>query len=494
MGTKEQIEKKVFSYVEGHHMIAPGDCVVAGVSGGADSVCLLFLLLEYASRMPFSLAVVHVNHLVRSDAGEDAHYVEELCAQNGLPFYLEEADIRRLAEEESCSVEDAGRRVRYRVFGRVAQETGAARIAVAHNSNDNAETMLFHLFRGSGIGGISGIAPVREERGEGRETPRLEVIRPILCLERREVEAYLRTRGIAWRTDSTNASADYSRNRIRHKVLPWAEREVRGAVGHMAQTAALLRETEDFLEQETEKAVAACARRLEGEGREGGYAVEEAAFFALHGALQKRVLFALAKRLSPTGKDVSSVHIRDVLGLFGGETSRSVSLPYGIRAHRRYGEVFLEREIPEDGGRPVRRWRPQEVALAEELFRRSVVYALEGCGEMEFSAFFLKKGQEPPKNRYTKWLDYDKIKECPVIRSRQTGDYFTISDGAGGMWRKSLKDYMVTEKIPRQSRDEIPLVAAGSHVLWLAGWRISEFFKVDGNTERVLQIRLVQKK
>ena len=226
-------------------MIASGDRIVAGVSGGADSLCLLFLLLKYARRVPFRLCVVHVDHGIRRDAKEDARYVEELCAGEGIPFILRKADVPAFAKAEKCSEEDAGRRIRYEAFREAAEGMGGAKIAVAHNSNDNAETMLFHLFRGSGLKGLCGIAPVREG-----------VIRPILCLDRREAEAYLEERGIVWRTDSTNDGDDYSRNRIRHHILPYAESKLfPGAVERMLRTAEMLQETEAYLEQQTREAL-----------------------------------------------------------------------------------------------------------------------------------------------------------------------------------------------------------------------------------------------
>ena len=175
----------MFSYLERHQMIRPHDHVVLGVSGGADSVCLLFLLLEYAGKVPLELSVVHVDHGIRPDAAQDAAYVEKLCGERNLPFYLVRADVKGYAEREKCSEEDAGRRLRYEAFCRTAEETGADRIAVAHNCNDRAETMLFHLFRGSGLKGLCGIRPVRRE-----------IIRPLLCLEREEIEAYLTERRI----------------------------------------------------------------------------------------------------------------------------------------------------------------------------------------------------------------------------------------------------------------------------------------------------------
>ena len=483
MDIREKTKQKVFSYIEEYAMAVPGDRIVAGVSGGADSLCLLFLLLEYAERVPLEIAVVHVDHGVRADAAEDARYVEELCRQAGLPFFLRRADVPGLAREWKCSQEDAGRRVRYEAFHEAAKHLGDARIAVAHNSNDNAETMLFHLFRGSGLKGLCGIAPVRDR-----------IIRPILCLERRETEAYLAARGILWCRDSTNEEDDYSRNRIRHHILPYAEEALfPGAVERMRRTAEVLAETEAYLRQQTAEALAACVRE------QGPFCccVDAEAFRSLHPALRKRALHELLVCLSPTGKDMGQIHVQDVLALFLREGNRSVSLPFGITAVRRYGAVTLERRTGATGpGHEHKDIGPgaglegAEVPPLKENGGDFFVYDLGKQGKIDFTVFLAEKSMELPKNRYTKWLDYDKIRESLVIRTRRTGDYLTIADGGGNIVHKSLKKYMITEKIPRQFRDEMPLLASGNHIAWIIGGRISESFKVDGNTKRILQIRL----
>lgn len=455
MKIKEETEQKVFSYIEKHGMITAGDKIVVGVSGGADSVCLLLLLLEYRKKTSLSLAVVHVNHGIRADAGEDARYVERLCAEWEIPFYLRERDVRGLAAAEKRSEEDAGRQARYEAFAEVAQLLGGAKLAVAHNQGDNAETMLFHLFRGSGLKGLCGIAPVRDD-----------IIRPLLCLQRREIEAYLKDRQVGWRTDSTNGGDEYSRNRIRHHILPYAEKEIaQGAVSHMCRTAELLTETEDYLELQTAAAVRQCVTVVEEGGR---YEISVSLFQPLHAALQKRILFAVVRRLSPTGKDISAVHVENVLTLFSRGENRNISLPFGITARRRYETVIFERGQERESG-------TEEADLPDRL---------------EISTLFPAKGQEVPKNKYTKWFDYDKIKESPVVRFRRAGDYLTLTDGKGKLIHKTLKDYMITEKIPRELRDRIPVVASGSHILWLVGYRISEYFKVSANTNRILQVEL----
>ena len=447
MNMRQKTEEKVFSFMEENHMVQHGDKIILGVSGGADSVCLLFLLLEYRKRTAFEMAVVHVNHGLRGRAAEeDARYVEDLCKQWKLPFYPVKGDVRSLATEEKCSEEDAGRRLRYRAFGQAAEKFGGTKIGVAHNSNDRAETMLLHLFRGSGLKGLCGMEPVREN-----------IIRPLLCLEREEIEAYLQERNIPWCTDSTNGEDNYTRNRIRHHILPYAEEEIsEKSVSHMCRTAELLSETEDYLRQQTAEAGKRCI---------SGNRIDTETFKELHPVLQKRVLLAILENLSPTGKDIAAVHVQDVLTLFERRGNRSICLPFGIRFRRQYDEVIF------GNGRE----SEQQKALPE----------------FDFSEIFLKNREEVPRNEYTKWFDYDKIKESPVVRFRQTGDYLTISDGKGNVIHKSLKDYMITEKVPREMRDRIPVLAEGSHVLWLIGYRISEYYKIDRNTKRILQVKLI---
>ncbi|MGN0403338.1 MAG: tRNA lysidine(34) synthetase TilS [Acetatifactor sp.] len=438
--------EKVFSFIRQYEMIHPGDKVVLGVSGGADSVCLLFVLLEYSRRVPLELAVVHINHGIRADAGADAAYVEGLCRSLGIPFFLVEKDVKALAAALKCSEEDAGRRLRYGAFREIAGQLGATKIAVAHNADDRAETMLLHLFRGSGLKGLRGIEPVRDD-----------IIRPLLCLERKEIEEYLKDKGISWRTDSTNNTDAYARNRIRHHILPYAEEQISGkVVAHMCRTAELLSETEKYMSQQTEEARRQCVE---------GNCIDVAKFKALPGVLQKRLLLELLEELSPTGKDISAVHVEDVRGLFEGTGNRQICLPFGIIFKRQYRKVLME--VKDTG--------------EEEPVR---------LPSLEYQTIMYGPGMEIPENKYTKWFDYDKIKEAPTLRFRQTGDYLTVSDGRGNIIHKSLKDYMVTEKIPRELRDSIPVLAEGRHILWLIGYRISEYYKVNQNTKYVMQVKL----
>ncbi len=493
MSTWTDTREKVFSYMKEHQMLQEGDRVVVGVSGGADSVCLLFLLLEWQKEHPLDIAVVHVNHGIRTEAGEDAHYVEQLCTENHLPFFLTQADVRDRAHREKLSEEEAGRRTRYEAFEKTAREWGAAKIAVAHNSNDRSETQLFHLFRGSGIRGLASILPVRDA-----------IIRPILCLERTEIEEFLQQRGVPYCKDATNDEDDYTRNRIRHHILPYAEENiVKGCVAHMNRTAELMAETEEYLELQTQEAAKKCVRYV---GRVGkceeefpeereiaGIYVAVKAFLALHPVIRKRLLYEEVKQLSPGQKDITYKHIQELLTLFTQDGNRTICLPFGIRGRREYDKVVLlvERE-DKDGLKREATFLQTQMLQTAFGSTGSMVCAsgtLQYCVREPAS----EKNQEVPTNRYTKWFDYDKIKKCPMIRTRQKGDYLTIADGRGGMIHKSLKSFLVDQKIPRTERDRLPLLAEDDHILWVVGYRISEYYKVTENTKRILEVQFIRK-
>lgn len=454
----KQFEEKIFSYMEHYHMLSPGDKVIAGISGGADSVCLLFVLLAWRKKYGLDLFVVHVNHGIRTQAAADAMFVEALCKQNEIPFLLRETDIHALAKERKCSEEEAGRFYRYQVFEEALDLYGATKIAVAHNANDRSETMLFHLFRGSALKGLAGILPVREN-----------IIRPLLCVERGEIEEYLAAKNQDFCHDATNDEDAYTRNRIRHHILPYAQEQVvSGCVSHMGRTAELLLQTEDYLEQQTKKELENCIlSKTEREVK-----VDVQTILSLHPAMQNRVLYELIRGLSTTAKDISGVHVEDLKSLFLLEGNRQVHLPYGIIGQRVYQYVSLKMTGIEV---------EQEVSL-EKFVQFQVLSAEELPKDAENSVIF-------PQNQYTKWFDYDKMNEYPIVRTRMSGDYLTICDADGKEHHKKLKVYMVEEKIPKDKRGSIPVLAQGSHIVWVVGYRISEYYKIDGNTKRVLQVK-----
>ena len=454
-----ELEKKVFSYIEEHKMLSPGERVVVGISGGADSVCLLFVLLAWKEKYGLSLTAVHVNHGIRKEAGEDALFVEELCRRNKVDFVERKCSIPELSGEWGVSEEEAGRIYRYRMFEEIAAEVGATKIAIAHNRDDLAETMLFHLFRGTGMKGLAGIRPVRDC-----------IIRPILCAERSEIEAYLAELGQDYCTDATNLSDDYTRNRIRHHILGYAKELISGSVQHMGCTAEQLARDEDYLDRAAEESF----RTAILEKEEAVLSLNALQLRHLHPAIGSRVVRKAIEYIAPGIRNITYTHVEDVCKLFGRLGNASLSLPEGIVVYKEYDRIVFDRrkgtmsEAPSDGGYSV----DFQILSVDNLSR-----------DDNNSLIF-------PKNPYTKWFDYDKMGRMPVVRTREPGDYLTIAGGDGQLCHKKLKDYMITEKIPNRERDTCPLLAVDSHILWVVGYRISEQYKVRENTKRILQVHL----
>lgn len=457
--------EKVRNYMQQYKMLVPGDTVVTGVSGGADSLCLLFMLKEFAEEMSLQLAVVHVNHGIREEAGEDAVYVEKICKELEVPFFLKEADVEAIAKSQGISTEEAGRNVRYEAFYEVLKQLNAeeqGKIAVAHNANDRAETMLFHLFRGTGLTGLSGIKPVRDR-----------IIRPLLCLDREEIEQYLEKKEVTFCIDRTNNEDTYTRNKIRHHILPFAENNIcTGAVSHMNRTAEMLLETEEFLREQT---ISIYNKIVEEKGNSVYVSVKE--FINQPRLLQKRILLLCMEKIAAGRRDIGLVHIENILSLFTKEGNKELALPYGMSARRDFEKIF----IGADSSKEIKKVSGEiEVLIPGEI-------EIEGIGVLEFRVFEYDKSKIIPEKTYTKWLDYDKIEKSLVLRTRQTGDYLTINKTLS---KKTLKKYFIEEKIPKNERENIYVLAEGSHIIWVPGHRISQYYKITSETRNILQVHL----
>jgi len=453
---------RIRAYIQEKHMIQPRDNILIGISGGADSVCLLFVLLKLQRELELKLAAVHIHHGLRQEeADRDAAFVKQLCQEQNIPLYTHHCRVRERAEREKLSLEEAGRLSRYEIFEEEARRLGCQRIAVAHHADDQAETMLFHLFRGSGIKGLSGMAPVR-----GR------IIRPLLCVEREDIIDWLRERNISWCMDSTNNGQDYTRNRIRHSILPCAKEQVNvRVVNHMAQAAEELAEVDSFLEEEVKKAF-----RLYVREEDAGCFVFEEAFVHLHPLLAGRML---RRCLAENGglKDVDRLHIRMLLELMEKQTGSRLHLPGGRMARRDYKglHIFMEKDIE-----PI-----QE--KVKGVCPKVPGECSAGTYTWVFSLIDKEKEQIIPEKTYTKWFDYDKIEKYLEIRGRMPGDYLEINREHG---RKKLKAYLIDEKVPAREREELLLLADGHHILWIPGMRISEAYKVTKETRRMLKVQL----
>ena len=442
------IEERVFSYIEKYNMIEAGSQVIVGISGGGDSVCLLFLLSKYQKRRPFHLLGIHVNHGIRGqEALRDQEYAKKLCERLGVPFTVYTYSVPAIAQQEKRSLEEAGRMVRRRAFEEKAASLGKkAVIALAHHENDNAETVLHNLIRGTKAAGMGGIRPI-QEIGEG-----VAYIRPLLKVTREEIETYLRQQKIPWMTDSTNQELEYTRNRIRHKILPEMEKINPKAVSHIAQAADTFQAIEEYLTGQADMLY-----REYVEQRENGYWIRKELFLEKE-LMQSYVIRMVLERAADKKQDLTAFHVESILSLGKGRTGASVSLPGGVLASQVYGDLYVR--LPDSGEAPLK--------------------------ELELE-IFPWENQQIPEKTYTKWFDYDKIKSSLEIRHRKPGDFLTITDTGG---RKKIKDYFIDCKIPREEREKLTLLAEGSHILWVVGYRISQYYKVTSQTKTVLKVHV----
>ncbi len=453
--------KEVQEFIRKQNMIEAGDCVLAGVSGGADSVCLLMELLEFQETCPFVLKVVHIEHGIRGDASiADAKFVEEFCQKYEIPFQLFSFDIKKIAKERKLTVEEAGRRVRYEAFEAAAKKEENAKIAVAHNRDDQAETILMNLARGSGLKGLGGIRPVREN-----------IIRPLLNTSRKQIEEALFARGIPWRIDVTNQELEYTRNRIRLEILPALTRHVNGqAVNHIAEAGMRLQKAEEYLQKQTGYLAEKYVKMEKGQ-----VCLQRAGLREQEQLMQEYLIRFCLGRLVEGQKDIGQIHIEALCRLAAGENGKSLDLPGNIRAVNKNKNLVFEKKSTES---------TDLQKSVKELEIPGITKWGELCIKTEILPY---KQQIIPEKKYTKWFDYDTISYMPVIRTRKMGDYLRIHADGG---KKSLKRYLIDEKIPREEREDLPLLADGDHILWVIGYRISEGYKVTEHTKKILQIQI----
>lgn len=441
-------------------MLSAGDHVTVGVSGGADSVALLYVLEHFRRELDLRLLVVHINHGLRPEAGEEAEYVRKICRELDIPFFLQETDVSKVAKEKNLGIEEAGRAVRYEAFS--AHTPHGGKIAVAHNMNDLAETMLFNLSRGTGPRGLAGIAPVRGN-----------IIRPLLCAERQEIEDYLKELGVPYCTDKSNLTGEYTRNRIRNNIIPMIRKDVQDRViPHMFETAEQLRSLNDLAESLTGKEF---DRIADAKGDSVSFSRTE--FVKEHPYIREMLIKAAIDRLVPGNRDITAIHINSVVKLSLAEGSGEADLPYGIKATAGYEKIRLTR------GEGV---RSEAVKDTEICIQGETI--VPGFGRIVCTLLNLSEIPEISRKEYTKCMDYDRITAPLLIRVRQPGDMITVARDS----HRKLKDFFIDSKIDRELRDSIPVVAMGREVIWIPGIRLFEAVKITPETRRVLVMDIIK--
>ena len=453
-------------------MLENMDGLVMGLSGGPDSVCLLRVMCELAGCFGIGkdrIYCVHVNHMIRGEeADADEEFAGRLCGELGLPFVCFKKDITAYAGQIGCSVEEAGRKYRYDCFRQVMKENNINRLAVAHNKNDVAETVIFNMLRGTGIKGMSGIKPVRDD-----------VIRPLLFCNREDIEKYLESIGQDYRTDSTNLSTDYDRNRIRHMILPELKEINSNAIEHIYNFAAEAEKVYEYVHKRAEEDMRFILSDEEVWDKdcsdEAGLTIINIDINKLEkcdDVIKEHIIHEAIARMAGSRKDISRKHILAAFELCRADTGKQVMLPYGICARRSYDNIIMTKSRD-----------------AKEAYNVDIngdgSYEIADVGTFSISVEPWKAGMEVSKKIYTKMVDYGKIKGNICIRTPKSGDYIII-DGKGSS--KKLSRLFIDKKIDRVKRLTWPVIACGNEIIWAVGLRYSEAYKVDENTYNVMCI------
>jgi len=454
--------------IDRYHLLEKGDRLIVGVSAGVDSMVLLHLLNAYREAFHLFLIVAHVNHGFRPEESEkEAELVQKESEQLGLPFEYGQFNVKEFQKLSGFSPQDAARKIRFQFFDDLLKKHHAKKIALGHNADDQVETILLRLIRGSGLQGLRGILPLREGK----------VIRPLLEVWREEIESFAIEKGIHFRVDSSNLKPDYLRNRIRLALIPSVEREYQPNFKKvLLRTSAILREENDYLERGAEEAYQTIVQESKNT-----LSFKFSEYQSLHQAIQWRIIRKMMETICAQGmvveerewSDVRQIHQR----LCQPPPSFILELSHGVWIEKRYDIIELGR-----GG--VRPSPPFEVELIfpgrtiiEELGKEIVIEEVNGAQFRDYK-----------ESLTMAFMDYESLQFPLRIRNFRPGDRF---HPLGIKGTQKLKEFFIDHKVPKFERHKIPLVISGEMIAWIVGYRIDERVKITEKTKRVLKVKLV---
>lgn len=453
------MENKVKENIISNLLIEPGDTVLAAVSGGPDSMAMLYCLFKLTGQMDFRLAVAHVNHGVRGkEAERDQHFVEAEAGRLGIPYHTTNVDMVGYGRELGISSEEAGRILRYGFFRDVLKGYGKGKIAVAHNMNDQAETILYRIMRGTGISGIKGMSIIKDG-----------VIRPLLNIPRGEIEEYISINNIDIVQDHTNLETVYTRNRIRLELLPYIienfNPNIIEGLFRLSMTAAADME---IIEAAVEKKYKMVVKKQE----DNSIIFKGRCFNDEPIGMRSRLIRKAIHSVKGDLNGIEEKHINSVLNLFEkAQTGSSLNLPAEVAAMVIYEDLIIAH-----GGKV-------PVCLPTVELKLGKNWIPDWGLEIELEVIDPTTGRYPKGN--TVVLDADMLKGPLLLRQRMEGDRFSPI-GLNGS--KKLKDYFIDKKIPRHDRDIVPILIDSEGIIWVAGHSIDQRCRLGKDTKKALKI------
>ncbi|CAJ1004583.1 tRNA(Ile)-lysidine synthase [Brevibacillus aydinogluensis] len=467
---RKNVLENVRSHIEREGLLTSGDTIVVGLSGGNDSTALLHILWSLNQHYPYgwTLHAVHLNHGFRGEeAREDARCAEALCRRLGVAFHLFERNVPAYMEETGMGAQEASRAIRYELYRQVAQRHGAGKVALGHHADDQVETILFRLLRGTRLHGLTGM-PQRRWLEEGK----IELVRPLLSTSRSDLERYCRENGLAPREDSSNRSRKYKRNLLRLDVMPLLEQVNERYREHILSLSDAVRQDEAYLQRESERRLEQVVTRRKPDA----VTVDIDKFQTCDVALQRRMITLILSYLSRQ-TEWSSQHVEAVLHMIeGNRPSAELHLPEQVTVQRMYGQVCFR----SDGRhRQIHGFRYPLVVPGTTLIAESGTRIHTVIRESPVDWAQL------PDNAVV--FDADRLPGPLFVRSRTPGDRFTPF---GAEHAKKLKELLIDAKVPLAWRDKLPLVVSGEELIWVPGVRRSATAPVDDQTRRVLYMEV----
>jgi tRNA(Ile)-lysidine synthase len=461
MRSERNLLSRFERYCVGKSLLRRGDSIIVAVSGGVDSVTLLHLLSRLERKHGLRLIVAHFNHQLRGKESErDEVFVKGLAGRYGYPFAVGRGDTAAFSRKRKISIQEAARELRYRFLAGVLKQHGASEIATAHNANDNAETILLNLCRGTGISGLSGI-PVRR--------PELHLIRPLLFATRPEIEAYAKLNGLKYRTDSSNRKLHYKRNIIRKKVLPLlAESLNPDVVGALNRASEILSRLEDMVLREANNKLIEFTKKK----TDDALLLDSSEFKKLHPYMQETIVELAAR--SFTGIPLEATGVASVLSLLSSQTGARIEVSSKLTVYRnRQYLVFVSGSPELEFQREVKANRSYEFGAIR--FSSDIVPRESVCWTHD---------------RHTEYVDADKLNKRLFLRSWRQGDRFVPF---GMEEPKKLSDFFIDEKIPRYKKGSIPVLESHGNIVWVCGVRLDDRYRITASTKRVLKLEFDDK-
>ena len=443
-----------------HKLFKSGEKILVGFSGGADSTALLLALWHLKSKYGYSLLAAHVNYDLRGeDSKLDEQYARKFCFDRNISIV-----VKNITIDSTSNVENHAREVRFKYFNNLRKLYKIQKIVLGHNREDQAETLLFRMFRGSGYTGIKGISPITDD-----------VVHPLLSFSRKDITSYLELEGIKWREDLSNKDNTYSRNKIRNQMIPWIQEHLNpNVVTKLYETAEIFSETDDILESLAKRRfLKAQIKHSKDECRLSTKIIKKT-----RSVLRYYVYKEAYSRINGNSKDFYHNNFIEIENLLTSDGSKQIYLPNNVYVFKEYDELIFTNI---------------DFSKSENIENEKEITSLRNRSTFEDYRIIMKKLKKMPTKRNLfedkdiAYLDLDKTSFPITIRHRKPGDRF---HPLGMQHNKKLKDFLIDEKIPKFDRDKVLIFCDKEKIIWLAGYRIDDRVVTSEQTQNILQISI----